>query len=342
MEPAETPDPIPATQVTSPAPTPEPPVPDTQPEAKQPQEPAAPPKPIAPSTSPTQPEAKVLPKPAALSKPPSSAEAKTREPAQKKQAAKPEPEDDDEYRAPADEKPPPAPISKQTLMKRLARICSPKEDGTYKVPLEIIQSHKNLDTRDTVYRAFEKCGYDPVFPPRLSVSATITGGGGYEEINEKMVETEFEFLTEQEMEEKGWSEKSDYCDEWMYWVAVKVKGSNKKTKRHTVTELLEGGDDEPMADPDEAMDEFPFELEGDGGAKGKTGEDDSSDDSSDDGEEAARILKKIRFPDISRKPQDSCVAVATCLQARASKLQLVVDKIDEQSEIPKGHEKSLT
>ena len=45
----------------------------------------------------------------------------------------------------------------------------------------------------------------------------------------------------------------------------------RKTKRHTVTELLEGGDDEPMADPDEAMDEFPFELEGDGGAKGKTG-----------------------------------------------------------------------
>ena len=28
----------------------------------------------------------------------------------------------------------------------------------------------------------------------------------YEEINEKMVETEFEFLTEQEMEDKGWSE----------------------------------------------------------------------------------------------------------------------------------------
>ena len=117
----------------------------------------------------------------------------------------------------------------------------------------------------------------------------------YEEINEKFVETEYEFLTEQEMQEKGWSEsprmhnrldsyvvqllqvlvrgkkskvpreavnaargtrgdfpvvvcshedvvrkahpvcqlrnllhrKSDYCDEWMYWVAVKVKGSNK-------------------------------------------------------------------------------------------------------------------
>ena len=32
----------------------------------------------------------------------------------------------------------------------------------------------------------------------------------YEEINEKSVETEFEFLTEQEMEEKGWSE----CLRW--------------------------------------------------------------------------------------------------------------------------------
>ena len=117
----------------------------------------------------------------------------------------------------------------------------------------------------------------------------------YEEINQKFVETEYQFLTEQEMQEKGWSEsprmhnrldsyvvqllqvlvrgkkskvpreavnaargtrgdfpvvvcshedvvrkahpvcqlrnllhrKSDYCDEWMYWVAVKVKGSNK-------------------------------------------------------------------------------------------------------------------
>ena len=28
----------------------------------------------------------------------------------------------------------------------------------------------------------------------------------YEEINEKSVETEYEFLTEQEMEDKGWSE----------------------------------------------------------------------------------------------------------------------------------------
>ena len=77
-------------------------------------------------------------------------------------------DDDDEYEIPLDDKPRPLHQSaRKNLMKRLARICTPKEDGTYKVPEEIIQSHKNLETRDTVYRAFEKCGYDPVQPPRL-------------------------------------------------------------------------------------------------------------------------------------------------------------------------------
>ncbi|CAE7868548.1 unnamed protein product, partial [Symbiodinium necroappetens] len=169
---------------------------------------------------------------------------------------------DDEYVEPAKALEPPEPVSKKTLMKRLARICTPKADGTYKVPLEIINSHKNLETRDEVYLAFEKCGCDP----EQLVLFTKKVNRKYEEINEKSVETEYEFLTEQEMEEKGWSEKSDYCDEWMYWVAVKVRGSNKKTKRSTVAEILEGGDNQPMEDPDEAMEAFPFALEGDGGA----------------------------------------------------------------------------
>ena len=38
----------------------------------------------------------------------------------------------------------------------------------------------------------------------------------------------------------------------------------RKTKRHTVSEILEGGDQEEMQDADEAMDEYPFELDGDG------------------------------------------------------------------------------
>lgn len=43
----------------------------------------------------------------------------------------------------------------------------------------------------------------------------------------------------------------------------------RKTKRHTVAEILEGDDGEPpMDDPELAMDDYPFNLEGDG-SKGK-------------------------------------------------------------------------
>ncbi|CAE7766827.1 unnamed protein product, partial [Symbiodinium necroappetens] len=164
---------------------------------------------------------------------------------------------DDEYDPGEEDVPPPEQVSKATLMKRLARLCTPREDGTFKIPQEVIDTYKNIRTRDEVYRSFEKCGC-VVFSKRINRK--------YEEINEKSVETEFEFLTEQEMEDKGWSEKSEYCDDYMYWVAVRVKGSNKKTKRNTATEILEGEDQESMQDADEAMDQFPFNLDGDGGA----------------------------------------------------------------------------
>ncbi|CAE7923883.1 unnamed protein product, partial [Symbiodinium necroappetens] len=109
---------------------------------------------------------------------------------------------DDDYVEPEDACPPPEQVSKKTLMKRLDRICTQKADGTYKVPMEIISSYKNLESREQVYRAFEKCGCEPdplaLFTKRMNRK--------YEEINEKSVETEFEFLTEEEMEGKGWSE----------------------------------------------------------------------------------------------------------------------------------------
>ncbi|CAE7221088.1 unnamed protein product [Symbiodinium sp. CCMP2592] len=262
--------------------------------------------------------------------------------------ARPNP-DEEEYEEPAKATPPPMQVTKATLMKRLARICTPKADGTYKVPMEIINTHKNLETRDEVYRAFEKCGCDP---------AQLRVNRKYEEINEKSVETEYEFLAEQEMEDKGWSEKkikgakkscerrpgykrkSEYCDEWMYWVAVKVKGSNKKTKRNTVAEILEGGDNEPMEDPDEAMQDFPFALEGDGEAAKEEGDGEkSSDDSSDDGEEAARVLKKISFPELTKKPQDCCSLVSACLQKRVMRIEPIVLKLGEIKDANKAHQK---
>ena len=77
-------------------------------------------------------------------------------------------EQDDEYElGEEDAIAPPAQVGKATLMKRLARLCSPREDGTYKIPEDVIKTYRNLETRDQVYRSFEKCGCDPVCLPRL-------------------------------------------------------------------------------------------------------------------------------------------------------------------------------
>ncbi|CAE7940275.1 unnamed protein product, partial [Symbiodinium sp. KB8] len=282
--------------------------------------------------------------PQMLSKQPDKSKGSADKPARADKATQ---QNDDEYVEPAERCPPPEQVSKKTLMKRLDRICTPRADGTFKVPMEIINSYKNTSCSHWS-NSFASQG---LFTKKVNRK--------YEEINEKSVETEFEFLTEEEMELKGWSEKkikgakkicekrpgykrkSEYCDEWMYWVAVKVRGSNKKTKRNTVAEILEGEGDEQPVDADEAMEDFPFALEGDGDkAPKEPGDGDSeSDDSSDDGEEAARVLKKIGFPELTKKPQDSCTLVSSCLQKRVMKIEPVVRKLDEITQFKQASEK---
>ena len=80
---------------------------------------------------------------------------------------KPGPQQDDEYDPGEEAIAPPEQVSKGTLMKRLARLCTPREDGSLKLPADVIETYKNLRTRDEVYRSFEKCGCDPVCPARL-------------------------------------------------------------------------------------------------------------------------------------------------------------------------------
>lgn len=63
----------------------------------------------------------------------------------------------------------------------------------------------------------------------------------YEEINEKFVETEYEFLTEQEMQEKGWSESPrmhNRLDSYICSAVVaspcprkKIKGAKRSCER---------------------------------------------------------------------------------------------------------------
>ena len=69
------------------------------------------------------------------------------------------------------------------------------------------------------------------------------------------------------------------------------------------------------------------------------GDEEDSDDSSDDGEEAARVLKKIGFPEPTKKPQDSCTLVSACLQKRVMKIEPVVQKLDEITKFKKATEK---
>ena len=115
--------------------------------------------------------------------PAEAAPAKLKEPPIPKQAPNPRPkqlplsskaapsqpkEQEDEYDPGEDTVLPPPQVSKATLMKRLARLCAPREDGTYKIPMDVIETYKNLGSRDEVYRSFEKCGCDPVPLSRLN------------------------------------------------------------------------------------------------------------------------------------------------------------------------------
>ena len=61
------------------------------------------------------------------------------------------------------------------------------------------------------------------------------------------------------------------------------------------------------------------------------GDDEEDSDSSDDGEEASRILRKIAFPEIPKKPQDASVLVTGCLQKRASKLEAIMTRMKPES-----------
>ena len=54
-----------------------------------------------------------------------------------------------------------------------------------------------------------------------------------------------------------------------------------------------------------------------------------SEESSDDGEEAARLLKKLNFPEVEKekKPSECCIKISQCLQKRIPKLEGVADKL---------------
>ncbi|CAE7807033.1 unnamed protein product [Symbiodinium microadriaticum] len=79
-----------------------------------------------------------------------------------------------------------------------------------------------------------------------------------EEGNEVEVDEDWEFMTEEEMQDKGWSEKSLYDDEVLYWCNVKVRGKKKNFKRSFVRKVLEYEEEAAGKDDNEINMDFEF------------------------------------------------------------------------------------
>ena len=71
---------------------------------------------------------------------------------------------------------PPQKLSPGAVDKRLRRVMTPKVDGSYKVPQQVIDEWKDLDTRDRVRALFEKTAYCPDrgVPPTLPIEAYLS------------------------------------------------------------------------------------------------------------------------------------------------------------------------
>ena len=58
----------------------------------------------------------------------------------------------------ADAPPPPIFLSEQAADQRLRRIMTPKSDGSYKVPVQMVEQYKK--NKNEVKKMFERCGHD--------------------------------------------------------------------------------------------------------------------------------------------------------------------------------------
>jgi len=58
--------------------------------------------------------------------------------------------------------PPPKQLSASAIDKRLRRVLTPRANGTYLVPQEVIDAWNDKYDRDSVKSMFEKSGYCPV------------------------------------------------------------------------------------------------------------------------------------------------------------------------------------
>ncbi|CAE7491571.1 osm1, partial [Symbiodinium microadriaticum] len=194
-----------------------------------------------------------------------------------------------------DQQPPPelVELSENAMYKRMYRVFKMREDGSYLVPEELVQEWKNKNTRPNVVKIFQRCGYSAV--PCLETYFEFIGHAvlcpnrfllcGFipkekfvrkvqkvtEQGDEVEVDEDWEFLTEEEMQDKGWSEeringakahcqknqakgyirKSLYDDDVLYWCNMKVKGKKRNFKKSFVRKVIEY--DEAAEDNDNSL-----------------------------------------------------------------------------------------
>ncbi|CAK9043064.1 unnamed protein product [Durusdinium trenchii] len=114
---------------------------------------------------------------------------------------------------------PPKPLSDGAIRSRLNRLLKRRANGSSLVPEEVLVDWESEDTRNTIKKMFEKAGYDKELFIRKVKRV-------YQEISENSFETNWEFLSVEDMKEKGW--KSIYGEGWLYWTLVSTKGQQKK------------------------------------------------------------------------------------------------------------------
>ena len=72
----------------------------------------------------------------------------------------PQPEEAAGQDIPKDPPLPPPSITERKIKERLRRIFTPHADGSYKVPLEMVEEYKCLERRGKIMALFEKVGFD--------------------------------------------------------------------------------------------------------------------------------------------------------------------------------------
>ncbi|CAE7594831.1 osm1 [Symbiodinium sp. CCMP2456] len=239
-----------------------------------------------------------------------------------------------------DPQPPPqlVEISENAIYKRMYRVFKMREDGSYLVPEDLVQEWKNKSTRANVVKIFEKCGYNPEKFVRKVQKVT-------EEGDEVEVDEDWEFMTEEEMTDKGWSEeringvkahcqknkdkgyirKSLYDDEVLYWCNTKIKGKKRSYKKSFVRKVLEY-DEEAENDTNRLDCDFDFG----GGSDGPAGSQDTK-------QPPAEIVdpKLLScFPDIERASNPCLIysKAGLAVEKRINKLNEFKDELAKRIE----------